>query len=149
MGQINRFHIFCFNLYSIFVLKPRMSCNYELSRLFPFSLSLLIPFRVGLLKTARLQLETSSLGIFEIIFHKNTGKMSEPIRIALLFGFVPRNFSIPLPCGGLWFVLFSSSRVKNMNFEKKRLNISTAPQSLYFPDFSLSTGFQLFFDCLA
>ena len=36
MGQINRFHIFCFNLYSIFVLKPRMSCNYELSRLFPF-----------------------------------------------------------------------------------------------------------------
>ena len=36
MGQINRFYIFCFNLSAIFVLKPRMSCNYELSRLFPF-----------------------------------------------------------------------------------------------------------------
>lgn len=101
MVQINRFHIFCFNLSAIFVLKPRMSCNYEISRLFPFSLSLLIPFQVGLLKKARLQLETVSLGIFEIIFHKNTGKMNEPIRMALLFGFVLRNFSIPLPCGGL------------------------------------------------
>ena len=105
MGQINRFYISCFNLSAIFVLKPRMSCNYEISRLFPFSLSLLIPFQVGLLKKARLQLETSSLGIFEIIFDKNTGKMDEPIRMALLFGFVPRNFSIPshvVDCDSFW-----------------------------------------------
>lgn len=149
MGQINRFHIFCFNLSAIFVLKPRMSCNYEISRLFPFSLSLLIPFQVGLLKKARLQLETLSLGIFEIIFHKNTGKMSGPIGMALLFGLVPRNFSIPLPCGGLWFVLASSSRVKNMSFEEKTLTISTSPLFLYFTDFSLSTVFQLFFARLA
>lgn len=125
-----------------------MSCNYEISRLFPFSLSLLIPFQVGLLKKARLQLETLSLGIFEIIFDKNTGKMSEPIRMALLFGFVPRNFSIPLPCGGLWFVLASSSRVKHMSFEEKTLNISTSPYSFILPIFRYPLFSSYFFTVL-
>lgn len=138
MVQINRFHIFCFNLSAIFVLKPRMSCNYEISRLFPFSLSLLIPFQVGLLKKARLQLETLSLGIFEIIFHKNTGKMSGPIGMALLFGLVPRNFFYPPP---MWWIVirfgFLVSGQKHELWGKNVNYFNVSPIPLFYRFFAI------------
>ena len=40
-------------------------------------------------------------------------------------------------CDGLWFVCFSSSRVKNMSVGVKTFDLSFSPLSSYFPDFIL------------
>ena len=39
------------------------------------------------------------------------------------------------PCGRLWFVWFSSSRVKNMSVGVKTFDLSFSHRSPYFPDF--------------
>ena len=99
------------------------------------------------LKQARLELETLSLGILEIIFHKTSAKWMNQsgwpycsVSAALIFCPPPHvadcdSFCFPLPWSKTWAS------------EEKRKIFQFLPIPLFFR-FSLSTDFQLFFDRL-
>ena len=88
MGQINRFYISAWS----FPLFSFWSRNFLAIMRFPVCFSsghcyFCYAFKSAypvLLKQARLELETLSFRILKILFHINTGKMNEPIRMALL-----------------------------------------------------------------